>query len=72
MKIKKCIKCGIPMHQTDWLILKEMGYMPICDNCMLKEEDTKSPLNRLKNSISIDRPEYGNKLVSKNNKRSQT
>jgi hypothetical protein len=59
MKIKKCIRCGVPMHPTDWLILKEMGYMPICDNCMLIEEETESPFNRLKDTIDNDSSKTG-------------
>jgi hypothetical protein len=32
------LKCGIQIHYTDWIILKEMAMLPICDNCLLAEE----------------------------------
>jgi hypothetical protein len=32
IKNKKCIKCGIRIHYTDWIILKELSLLPICDN----------------------------------------
>ncbi|MBH0166752.1 hypothetical protein IHV12_17665 [Fictibacillus sp. 7GRE50] len=35
MKTKKCIKCGVRLHPTDWIILKEINTLPICDNCSL-------------------------------------
>ncbi|MFC0237080.1 hypothetical protein [Fictibacillus phosphorivorans] len=41
MKIKKCIRCGIRLHPTDWLVLKEMLSLPICDSCSLIEEKQK-------------------------------
>lgn len=39
MKTKKCIRCGVRLHPTDWIILKEMSTMPICDNCLLSNKD---------------------------------
>jgi hypothetical protein len=50
MKTKKCIKCGIRLHATDWIILKEMSTMPICDNCLFSDkvnhESEKVKLNK--------------------------
>jgi hypothetical protein len=42
MKTKKCIRCGVPLHSTDWLILKDMNTLPICDNCSLDEVNKKN------------------------------
>jgi hypothetical protein len=39
MKNKKCLKCGIQIHYTDWIILKELSLLPVCDNCLLKEDE---------------------------------
>jgi hypothetical protein len=44
MKPKKCLKCGVRLHPTDWIILKEMNTLPICDNCSLDEEKNKNEL----------------------------
>jgi hypothetical protein len=38
MKEKKCIKCKIRIHPSDWFILKEMSSLPICDKCLFTEE----------------------------------
>ncbi|MBH0160454.1 hypothetical protein [Fictibacillus sp. 26RED30] len=42
MKTKKCIKCGVKLHTTDWIILKEMNTLPVCDNCTLNEKENKN------------------------------
>jgi acetyl-CoA carboxylase beta subunit len=42
MKTKKCIKCGVRLHLTDWIILKEMNTLPICDNCSLIESESNT------------------------------
>jgi hypothetical protein len=42
---KKCIKCGIRLHPTDWIILKEMNTLPICDYCLFEEEESNKPEN---------------------------
>jgi hypothetical protein len=42
LKTKKCIKCGVKLHPTDWIILKEMSTMPICDNCLLSDKENKN------------------------------
>jgi hypothetical protein len=46
MKFKKCIKCGIRIHQTDWEILKEMSLMPICDNCLFVPDKNKKDFSK--------------------------
>jgi hypothetical protein len=55
MKIKKCIKCGVPLHSTDWMILKDMKTLPICDNCSLNEENNKNVIqyNIIKEKYNI-------------------
>jgi hypothetical protein len=43
-----------PLHNTDWIILKEMSMLPICDNCLLKEQNSnfeKSHINQSLNKI---------------------
>jgi hypothetical protein len=47
-KIKKCIKCGIQLHPTDWIILKQMSKMPICDSCLFIENGEKKKVSILK------------------------
>lgn len=39
MKTKKCIRCNVKLHPTDWIILKEMNILPICDKCVLNEKN---------------------------------
>jgi hypothetical protein len=51
MKTKKCIKCGVRLHSTDWIILKEMNTLPIC---ALDKEKNKNELiqNKINNETS--------------------
>jgi hypothetical protein len=42
MKPKKCLKCGVRLHPTDWIILKEINTLPICDSCSLSEKENNN------------------------------
>jgi hypothetical protein len=46
------LKCGIQIHYTDWIILKEMAMLPICDNCLLAEEQ-KAETNEKQTNSSL-------------------
>lgn len=48
---KKCIKCKILLHPSDWLILKERSSMPICDNCLFTEEKCLSDHNSMHHDL---------------------
>jgi DNA-directed RNA polymerase subunit M/transcription elongation factor TFIIS len=55
MKSKKCITCGIRLHPTDWIILKEMNNLPICDNCSLKEKNKNELIQNNINNETVPR-----------------
>jgi hypothetical protein len=59
MKTKKCIKCGVRLHPTDWVILKEMNTLPICDNCSLNNKEINNTIiqNLDKDSSTIKKSE---------------
>jgi DNA-directed RNA polymerase subunit M/transcription elongation factor TFIIS len=61
MKTKKCIKCGVQLHPTDWIILKEMNTLPICDNCSLDEEKNNNEL--LQNKINKETSPPNKKII---------
>jgi hypothetical protein len=50
MKTKKCIRCGVRLHPTDWIILKEMNTLPICDDCSLGQDENKTEKIQCENS----------------------
>jgi NAD-dependent SIR2 family protein deacetylase len=37
-KIRKCIRCGVRLSQSDWKLLKLDSMMPICDDCNGEED----------------------------------
>jgi hypothetical protein len=55
MKNKKCIKCGILIHQTDWIILKQLSLLPICDNCSLESIEKDNIYISVKNQTNLIR-----------------
>jgi hypothetical protein len=55
-KIKRCLKCKIKLHSTDWLILKLMNKMPICDICEEKLSVNKVNVNLEKEKKINDNP----------------
>jgi uncharacterized protein YecA (UPF0149 family) len=60
MKTIKCLKCGVRLHPSDWIILKKMNTLPICDNCSLIDEENnieaiKGVTNINKNSRTINK-----------------
>jgi NAD-dependent SIR2 family protein deacetylase len=45
-KIRKCIRCGVRLSQSDWKLLKLDSMMPICDGCNGEDEyDELNPEN---------------------------